>query len=56
MFYEIDKQLDHCTDCAMHNSTLTKLVGVRKIRVNILSHLKWLFQVFALKGTNTIVL
>lgn len=23
MFYEIDKQLDHCTDHAVHNSTLT---------------------------------
>lgn len=29
MLYEIDEQLDQCSDSAMHNSTLTK-VGVRK--------------------------
>lgn len=57
MFYEIDEQLDQCTNHAMHNSTLTKLLRVRKIRVNIISHLKWLFQVLALKleGMNRIV-
>lgn len=42
----------------VHDSTLTKLVGVRKIRDNIISHLKWLLQIGALKleGMNRIVL
>lgn len=48
MLYEIDEQLDQCSDSAMHNSTLKK-VGVRKIRENIISHLKWPFQICALK-------
>lgn len=42
----------------VHDSTLSKLVGVRKIRDNIISHLKWLLQIAALKpeGMNRIVL
>lgn len=42
----------------VHDSTLTKLVGVRKIRDNIISPLKWLLQIGALKleGMNRIVL
>lgn len=40
------------------DSTLTKLVGVRKTRDNIISHLKWLLQIGALKleGMKRIVL
>lgn len=42
----------------VHDSTLRKLAGMRKIRDNIISHLKWLLQIGALKleGMNRIVL